>query len=178
MSAINGLGDSMTDYDLIRKEKDAFFSSDPQSPLYAEQKAVFSGLKYFPPNPALRFEVQLLPFPERKVVDIQTNSGDIQRYVRLGKFSLPIEGLVVELTLYGNQYGYFLPFVDALAGSETYPAGRYLEPEVLPDGTFVVDFNLAYNPYCAYNGDWSCPLTPAENHLPVAVRAGEQLFHS
>ncbi|MEN4012027.1 MAG: DUF1684 domain-containing protein [Chloroflexota bacterium] len=168
----------MNDYLSIRKEKDEFFASDPHSPLQSEQKAAFSGLKYFPPNQALRFETQFQPFTERRVVEIQTNTGDVQRYERLGKFLLEIEGQNVELTLYGNQYGYFLPFVDTLAGSETYPAGRYLEPEILPDGRFVVDFNLAYNPYCAYNDEWSCPLTPAENRLPVAVRAGEKLFHS
>ncbi len=168
----------MIDYSSIRTDKDEFFARDPQSPLHSGQKTDFAGLKYFPPNPALRFETQLQPFPDRKVVEIQTNTGDVQRYVCLGKFQLEIEGQRVELTLYGNQYGYFLPFVDALAGSETYPAGRYLEPEILPDGAFVVDFNLAYNPYCAYNDDWSCPLTPAENRLPVAVRAGEKLFHS
>ena len=67
--------------------------------------------------------------------------------------------------------------VDSLAGKETYPAGRYLEPEALPGNRFFVDFNLAYNPYCAYNDDWSCPLTPVENWLPVPIRAGEKLFH-
>jgi uncharacterized protein (DUF1684 family) len=72
----------------------------------------------------------------------------------------------------------FLPFADALAGVETYGAGRYLEPEPVGDGQFVVDFNLAYNPYCAYNDDWSCPITPRENRLTVPIRAGEKLYHS
>ncbi len=72
--------------------------------------------------------------------------------------------------------GYFLPFVDALAGKETYGAGRYLEPEPLGKGLFLVDFNLAYNPYCAYNDMWSCPISPAENHLKIPIRAGEKLF--
>lgn len=65
--------------------------------------------------------------------------------------------------------------MDSLAGTETYPAGRYLEPEELPDGKLLVDFNLAYNPYCAYNEQWSCPLTPFENRLKVSIRAGERL---
>jgi len=65
--------------------------------------------------------------------------------------------------------------VDAGAGVETYPAGRYLEPERLDDGRFHVDFNQAYNPYCAYNDAWNCPITPAENRLKVAIRAGEKL---
>lgn len=164
------------DYQALRQEKDEFFASHPQSPLRDEQKTHFKGLNYFPPNPALRFELKLMPFPERKNEEIQTNTGDVQIYARLGYFSFEIEGQPVTLTLYGNQYGYFLPFTDGLAGVETYPAGRYLEPEALGENTFVVDFNLAYNPYCAYNDDWSCPLTPPENRLSVPIRAGEKLF--
>ncbi|NJO82052.1 MAG: DUF1684 domain-containing protein [Blastochloris sp.] len=75
-----------------------------------------------------------------------------------------------------QQGGLLLPFADALAGSETYGAGRYLEPELLDDGRVLIDFNRAYNPYCAYNDGWSCPLTPAENRLSVAIRAGERIF--
>jgi len=91
--------------------------------------------------------------------------------------ALCLDDVEVELTIYQSEHGFFLPFVDSLAGSETYAAGRYLEPEPLPGGHFLVDFNIAYNPYCAYNEMWSCPLTPAENRLKVAVRAGEKLFH-
>jgi len=79
------------------------------------------------------------------------------------------------LTIFTNQNGYFLPFVDALAGKETYPAGRYVEPEPLANSKFLIDFNLAYNPYCAYNENWSCPLTPFENRLKVAIAAGEKI---
>jgi uncharacterized protein (DUF1684 family) len=86
-----------------------------------------------------------------------------------------VDNQPAELTVFFNQNGAFLPFVDNLAGQETYPAGRYLEPEPLPDGRFLVDFNMAYNPYCAYNEMWSCPLTPFENRLKVPIRAGEKL---
>ncbi|HLE52058.1 MAG TPA: DUF1684 domain-containing protein, partial [Anaerolineales bacterium] len=83
----------------------------------------------------------------------------------------------VELTVYRDPHGYFLPFADALAGSETYGAGRYLEPEPAGKGKLLVDFNYAYNPYCAYNDQYSCPLTPWENRLKVPIRAGEKVFH-
>lgn len=83
---------------------------------------------------------------------------------------------MVELSIYNNQPGFFLPFVDSLAGVETYPAGRYLEPVPLPVGRLLVDFNHANNPYCAYNDAWSCPLTPFENRMDVPLRAGEKLF--
>ncbi len=72
--------------------------------------------------------------------------------------------------------GYFLPFADSTSGEETYGAGRYLEIETLPDGTSLVDFNYAYNPYCAYNEKWSCPLTPSENRLKVPIESGEKNF--
>jgi uncharacterized protein (DUF1684 family) len=79
------------------------------------------------------------------------------------------------LTLFSDPHGFLLPFVDALAGKATYGAGRYLEPEPLPNGRLLVDFNYAYNPYCAYNALYSCPLTPFENRLKVPIRAGEKL---
>jgi hypothetical protein len=83
-----------------------------------------------------------------------------------------------ELTIYTSDGEYFLPFTDALAGKETYGAGRYLEPHPLGNGMFLIDFNYAYNPYCAYNARWSCPLTPFENRLKVSIRAGEKNFEA
>lgn len=167
----------MTELEHLRADKDDFFSSHPQSPLTKAQKQAFKGLNYFDENPALRLEVKVIPFPEREQVEIQTSTGDVRVYTRFGRFSFPVEGQEAELTIYQTEHGFFLPFVDSLAGSETYPAGRYLDLETLPDDRFLVDFNLAYNPYCAYNDAWSCPLTPFENRLKVPIRAGEKLFH-
>jgi uncharacterized protein (DUF1684 family) len=107
---------------------------------------------------------------------MQTTTGDVQDYQRFGRFHFVADGQPAALTIYQSEFGYFLPFVDALAGSETYGAGRYLEPEEMADGRFLVDFNLAYNPYCAYNENWSCPITPSENRIKVPVRAGEMTF--
>jgi uncharacterized protein len=167
----------MTGLDAFRAEKDALFGGDPQSPLTHEQRANFKGLNYFPENDALRLEVKLDEFENRERFEMQTSTGNVQVYEKVGKFTFAVEGEEAELTIYQSGHGYFLPFVDSLAGTETYPAGRYLEPEPLPGSRFFVDFNLAYNPYCAYNEIWSCPITPAENRLKVAIRAGEKLFH-
>jgi uncharacterized protein (DUF1684 family) len=167
----------MSELTIFRREKDEFFGGHPQSPLTREQKKSFHGLEYFPENPDLRLEVLVDEFGEKQNLEMQTSTGDIQEYRRFGKFQFVVEGQDVELTIYRNEQGFFLPFVDSLAGRETYPAGRYLEPEPLPGGRFLVDFNLAYNPYCAYNEMWSCPITPAENRLGVPIRAGEKLFH-
>jgi len=167
----------MSELDNFRAEKNEFFGRHPHSPLTAEQKRGFVGLQYFPENNAFRLEVKVDPLSEQEPIQMQTSTGDVQMYVRYGRFQFQVDGQTAELTIYQNDHGYFLPFVDSLAGKETYPAGRYLEPEALPDNHFFVDFNLAYNPYCAYNEMWSCPITPAENRLKVPIRAGEKFFH-
>lgn len=167
----------MTELDAFRKEKDDFFGDHPQSPLTREQKRDFHGLKYFPENENLRLEVKADEFPVKERIEMQTSTGDVQIYFRHSRFKFQVEGQDAELTIYESENGFFLPFVDSLAGKETYGAGRYLEPEPLPGGRFFIDFNMAYNPYCAYNEQWSCPLTPFENRLKVPVRAGEKLFH-
>ncbi|MCI0553234.1 MAG: DUF1684 domain-containing protein [Anaerolineae bacterium] len=160
----------------FRAEKDQFFGRHHQSPLTPTQRQHFKGLNYFPENPVLRLQVDVETTQSSETVSIQTTGGQPQTYQRFGKFKFQVDGQSAELTVYKNGHGYFLPFVDELAGKETYPAGRYVEPEKLPNGKFLVDFNLAYNPYCAYNEQWSCPITPAENRLRVAIRAGEKIF--
>lgn len=162
----------------FRAEKDQFFAHHPQSPLTREQKANFQGLDYFPETPDLRLEVNVEEFAEKNHIEMQTTTGDVQSYIRFGKIHFQVDGQDAELTVYANQHGFFLPFVDSLAGKETYPAGRYLEPELQHNGKLLIDFNMAYNPYCAYNEMWSCPLTPFENRLKVPIRAGERIFQS
>lgn len=167
----------MSDLEDFRAEKDDFFKRHPQSPLTREQKQTFQHLNYFPENDDLRLEVQAEPLNDPTAFIMQTTTGGMQEYVRFGRFKFLVDGQEAELTIFQSEHGFFLPFVDALAGTETYPAGRYLEPEPLPGNHFLIDFNVAYNPYCAYNEMWSCPITPAENRLKVPVRAGERLFH-
>jgi len=158
-----------------RREKDEFFKHHPQSPLTPEQRESFSTLNYYDPNAELDLTVTVEPLADGKFVPIQTTTGDVRQYKRYGQFTFMVDGQEARLTIYEADYGFFLPFVDANAGTETYSAGRYLEPEYLGDNRFHVDFNHAYNPYCAYNPDWSCPITPAENRLKVAIRAGEKM---
>jgi uncharacterized protein (DUF1684 family) len=167
----------MTDIDDFRKLKDDFFRDSPQSPLTPEQKEAFQGLRYFPEDSDLDLEVIVSPFETKETIQMQTTTGDVQSYERYGRFEFEVDGETAALTLYHNEHGYFLPFVDSLRGGETYGAGRYLEPEPLGQDRFQVDFNLAYNPYCAYNEAWSCPITPPENRIDVPVRAGEKVFH-
>jgi uncharacterized protein (DUF1684 family) len=166
----------MSELDHFRKQKDEFFLHSHHSPLTSDQKVSFKGLKYFPENSALDLEIEIERFPQEGIVQIQTNTGDVQTYERHGRFKFEIDGVEAELTVYTNEHGFFLPFADALADQETYGAGRYLEPTPLPGGRLHIDFNLAYNPYCAYNANYSCPITPAENRLKVPIRAGEKVF--
>lgn len=161
----------------FRAEKDRFFKTHRHSPLTRAQKAAFQGLSYFPENPDLAFELPVERFAEPEEIVLQTSTGGEQVYTRYGRITFPVDGQEVSLTVYQSEAGFFLPFVDGLAGAETYPAGRYLDPEPAGPEMLRVDFNLAYNPYCAYNENWSCPLTPFENRLKVAIRAGEKLFH-
>ena len=158
-------------------EKTTSSPPNPQSPLTPEQQRGFHGLRYFSENPDLRLEVAVEEFPKQDWTTMPTSTGSTQTYRRYGRFRFTVEGQEAELTMYvDDDGGFFLPFVDGLAGTETYAAGRYLEPEPLGEGKFVVDFNLAYNPYCAYNERWSCPVTPYENRLNVPIRAGEKLY--
>lgn len=162
----------------FRREKDLAFRGGSQSPLTPEQQEAFTGLRYYPENPTLRFEVGLDTAIAHATLEMETSTGDVQTYVTAAKAAIEVEGQAVDIYLYssGDPDELFLPFRDATSGSETYGAGRYLEVEVEEDGTAVIDFNYAYNPFCAYNDRWSCPLPPAENWLPVPIRAGEMTY--
>lgn len=158
----------------MRREKDAFFKAHPQSPLTPDQQAAFNGLSYYDPNPDLDLTVTVEPFADKVAVPVQTTTGDTRHYLRYGEFKFTVDGQEARLTIYQTDHDFFLPFTDANSGKETYGAGRYIEPEFLGGNRFHVDFNQAYNPYCAYGDGWSCPITPAENRLKVAIRAGEK----
>jgi len=159
----------------IRRDKDQFFKSSLDSPLTPEQQGLFNGLSYYDPNPALDLTVTVEPLPQGGDVTIETTTGDKRVYRRYGQFTFTVAGEEVRLTIFDSPHGFFLPFVDANAGTETYPAGRYLEPEYMGNGKFRVNFNLAYSPFCCYGPGWSCPVTPVENRLKVAIRAGEKM---
>lgn len=167
----------LTDF---RKAKDTFLAQDRHSPLTAAQRRKFQGLVYFPENPHLRFLVAIteLSDQDKIVIELTTSTGGPKPYLRWGTFSFAVDGDSAALTVYKglDDAGLFLPFADATSGHESYGAGRYLDLLVLEDGRYLVDFNYSYNPYCAYNPSWSCPVPPAENRLRVPVRAGEKSF--
>ena len=161
-----------------RMEKDNFFKHSPYSPLTPEQRRNFQGLSYFPFNPKYRFVVELKLFQNQQKVRIITSKGTEQEYIRYGYFEFEVDGKKCMLSVYKqpNDDYLFLPFKDQTSGKETYGAGRYLEVERIGKNKYLLDFNLAYNPYCAYNDNWVCPLVPFENILPVPILAGEKRF--
>jgi hypothetical protein len=171
----------MSEIDEFRASKDAFFRDHPQSPLTGEQRARFAGLSYFPENPSLvvRGPLETDGVDLDEVIVMPTTTGGHQEYRRAGVVRFDVEGQQARVTLFASpgSQELFLPFRDATSGSETYGAGRYLEvePPAL-DGAVEVDFNYAYNPYCAYNPEWSCPIPPGENWLSVPIHAGERSF--
>lgn len=165
-----------TDYDSIRNTKDEHFRTAHNSPLGHVDRSGFEGLDYFDPRPDLVFTAPFVP-GDGVEVSVDT-SDDRQKVFRdAGSVQLEIAGVPVSLTLYDTGHpGLFVPFRDATSGDSTYVAGRYLDVEPNGDGTITIDFNLAYNPSCAYSDGWSCPVPPVENWLDVAIEAGEKTY--
>lgn len=165
-----------------RSAKDQGFRSDKDSPLPEQDRRRFRGLSYYPVNPGLRFSAKLYRYPAPKQVRLGTNTGEIRRGLRYGYFELPVEGQTCRLQVYRLDEEYsgaaslFIPFRDATSGRETYAAGRYIDLRENTTGMYDLDFNRAYNPYCAYNSEFSCPVPPEENTLKVAIRAGEKNY--
>lgn len=160
----------------FRKAKDHFFKISPNSPLEPTQQQAFSGIPYYDEDPDLRYQLDVERFNTKETVKIQTSTRDYAEYASWGKIFFVIQGEKCELTLFKQKgtEGFFLPFADGTTGIETYSSGRYLDVNVLANGQILLDFNLAYNPNCAYNHQLSCPLTPPENRIGPSVRAGEK----
>jgi uncharacterized protein (DUF1684 family) len=166
----------------FRLDKDEFFRTDPRSPLPVAERDAFDGLPYYPVDESLAFEDRVLePYTgdEPSNFQIPTSDGQLRPAHRAGVLRFDIDGAPHQLTAYtfdgGRGESLFVPFLDQTSGTETYGAGRYLDLEPEEDGTYALDFNLAYHPSCVYDIKYSCPLTPAENRLPVRIEAGERL---
>jgi len=171
--------DAVTQY---RADKDAFFATSPGSPIPAAQRDGFTGLPYYAVDAGMVFDdLELRPYDGDEPVrfEIPTTDGKLKPAERAGVFGFQFRGAIRTLTAYRISGGHgttlFVPFLDGTSGTETYGAGRYLDIEPEDDGTYSLDFNLAYHPSCVYDPKFSCPLTPAENRLPVRIEAGERL---
>lgn len=190
----------------FRAAKDALFAHHPQSALGPDDRAHFTGLRYFAYNPALRQEATLAPETDPADQEMEASGPHTMRFHRAGRVRFTIEGTPLELIVYWIDVyggGLFLPFRDATCPAESYGGGRYLfdtvkgsdfipldaagapappaagaaTPMGYAGGRILLDFNYAYNPSCAYDPRWVCPLAPNENRLAVAIRAGERKYH-
>ncbi len=160
-----------------RRAKDDYFRRAHDSPLTVAQRGRFSGLRYFPDNASYRFTVNVDPAGGGAMEEIEMSDGSTSKLRRLGTVRFDVGDVRASLAAFEQGDDLFIPFRDATSGKETYGAGRYVEAEPIGDGRFTLDFNRAYNPYCAYNEHWRCPLPPPENRLAVPIRAGERSFH-
>jgi uncharacterized protein (DUF1684 family) len=166
-----------------RHERDLAFKRSPQSPIPERDRARFQGLDYFAVDPKLRFRVKLNRFPTPERIRMGTNTGEIRDGLRYGFFEFHAEGQDCRLLVYrmedagdAGQAYLFMPFRDATTGTETYGGGRYLDLPENTSGIYDLDFNRAYNPSCAYGTEFSCPVPPEENRLPIPIRAGEKVY--
>lgn len=168
----------------LRADLDDYMEFSPDSPLGDEQRENFSGLKYYPENPDLVFVGPVQRFPDdAPPFQMETSTGDTRLFRPWGTFAFTVDGEQATLTIYSDPSGddLFLPYRDATSGHETYGAGRYLDSHrpglaLVGEDELELDFNFAYNPYCAYSPYYNCPLPPRENWLKVSIRAGEKTF--
>jgi uncharacterized protein len=165
-----------------RAEKDEFFKSSPHSPIPEDEREGFTGLPYYPIDEDAVVEgLRLEPYAgsEPSSFEIPTSDGKLRPAHRAGTFAFELAGAPRRLTAYqldgSRGDSLFVPFLDETSGRETYGAGRYLDLEPDEDGTYAIDFNLAYHPSCVYAPKYSCPLTPPENRLATRIEAGERL---
>jgi uncharacterized protein len=165
----------------MRKEKDDWFKRSPHSPLDASARASFKGLRYFDPAPAFRVKAKLERAAGHKHVMMATSTGEFKDYHLAGTLRFrvgDVEQTLLAYVSHGREEEMFVPFRDATSGNESYGAARYLEVATPQSDDVVVDFNYAYNPYCAYSEMFSCPLPPHENWLTVPIRAGERAYEA
>ena len=162
-----------------RAVKDASFRA-ADSPVPPEKRGQVLPLPYYPVDPAYAVPAAFREAPpaERARVPMQTSTHEVRQMDRVGVLEFTLQGQPLRLAAFveagESRAVLFVPFTDLTTGTETYAAGRYLDIPRSPTGIYVVDFNRAFNPYCAYNPSYDCPYPPKENRLPIAIRAGEK----
>jgi uncharacterized protein (DUF1684 family) len=161
---------------------DRFMRESPESPIPADKRGVLLPLRYYPPDSGYSVPAALNEAPrnERPVAEMPTSTGTVRRYEQVGLLQFSFKGQELTLAAFAPEgtrslSELFVPFADETTGSETYSAGRYLDLRRTDTGLYTIDFNYAYNPYCAYNKTYECPYPPRSNRLKVPIRAGEKV---
>ncbi|MBN7811221.1 DUF1684 domain-containing protein [Algoriphagus sp. H41] len=165
----------------FQKKLNHSYADPSTSPLPPEKVNGFDGLPFFPVDERYRVTAKFLKLPEKALYTFQTSDNRLRDYERYAVATFTLHGQEYQLTLYkstakvitpGYENSLFLPFTDQSNGKDTYGGGRYMDVEIPEGDTIVLDFNRAYNPYCAYSDRYSCPIPPRENDLPLAIEAG------
>lgn len=160
------------------KDKHDFFEHAAGSP-FVQKKIAYKKIEIFPPNQNFKIKAKLDRFTSREIVTIGNSDGSATNYLKFAKAQFEVNGteqsiLILKALGFGNQY--LTAFGDETSGVSTYGGGRYLDLDIGKSDWVELDFNKAYNPYCAYFEDYSCPLPPVENLLTVAINAGEKNY--
>lgn len=179
--------DRETAWRRFRDERDRLFKEHPQTPLDTNQRDAFQALQYFPYDMSARVSGTIIAVDTPETRSTSLPDEGLFRYTKVSRVQFVYKEHKAQLALYwieGYGGGLFLPFRDATNGDTTYGGGRYLYDTIkgadlgAGPAQITLDFNYAYNPSCAYNERWVCPLAPAENRLDFAVEAGEKRFHN
>lgn len=169
--------DYMAQLSKERSQKDVFYKTSDDSPI--SDKSSFLNLNYFEPHLKYRIEAEIVPYTKTdNKASIGMSNGTTEIYEKYGYAQFTINNSTHTLLIYKHQEGLSVMFKDATSPTETYGGGRYLDfkEDDIINHKLMIDFNLAYNPYCAYNEDYACPIPPKENILPIRIEAGEKIF--
>jgi hypothetical protein len=173
---------------LIQKHRDELhqeFLDTAETPLTDEGLKIFDGLDYFKIDSLYRVSASLVRTPDEKIFEMQTSTDRLPEYLKYGLAEFTLNGKKLKLNVYQNvklanneEYKdyLFIPFRDFTSGETTYGGGRYIETEIPNGDILIIDFNKTFNPYCAYNHKYSCPIPPLENTLEIAIKAGEKSY--
>lgn len=162
------------------------FADSTSSPLKSEDLKTFKNLNFFSIDSKYIVEAKLVRTKNEKVFKMKTSTNRLPEYKKYGELYFTIDGKNLKLNIYQNidlikkkefKNYLFLPFTDLTCGKESYGAGRYIDVSIPKKDKIVIDFNKAYNPYCAYNYKYSCPIVPIENDLAIEIKAGVKKFH-
>lgn len=178
-------GESVEDYiekiETVRSEKEEYMKTSIESPFKNSSKP-FTGLNYFPANLDYKVKAKIEQIETKSYLNLTTSAGKSEKYLKYAYAKFELKGQEMKLLLLKKANGskkepIFTAFADDTSGKSTYGAGRYLDLSFKNATRIDLDFNLAYNPYCAYNDSFSCPFPPSENILPVSIEAGEKPYH-
>ena len=170
----------------FQNELNAEYGDAKTSPLMAEDLATFKSLDFYPANETFYVVAKFVRTKKEKPFEMKTSTDRKPIYVKYGEVYFKINGSDFKLNVYKNialskQENYkdhlFLPFSDLTCGNDSYIGGKYIDLKIPKGKTIAIDFNTSYNPYCAYNHKYSCPIVPLENDLNIEIKAGVKKFH-